>query len=310
MNFFSYWKEISIVLAAVFALCGALADVRDKRTNKITPWGRWFFALTVLSMFAGVYSQWLDDDQARVRNNQTQAYMVRLLQSEEKNIRDLSRILQPIDVQSVLISLAIRCDESRFDRFCGAARTLAKKQNKFAHRAPDSFSAIDDIDWDLWPNGDLHSSIFIYFFSGDRKIDKYISNDCAMCSQTADLYLAFSSASQAGLMNYITVFYQPSTEKLILWLKVDARSVQEILRSDKVLSIQDIPHSTLIMDRPGLFDGLDIIEISIHTTRGQYLVAYPKVKMTGARGIFLYQFGEKLLENRDSPPNVFYFEKL
>jgi hypothetical protein len=56
--FSAYWKEIAIVLAATFAIVGAIFDVRDKRTGRITAWGRVFFALTVLSMIGGFYAQW------------------------------------------------------------------------------------------------------------------------------------------------------------------------------------------------------------------------------------------------------------
>jgi hypothetical protein len=97
MDFSSYWKEFSVFLAAIFTVAGVVWEVKDKRTKKFTNWGRIFLALTVFSGIGAFYAQWRDNAAEDKRNIEAQSNMLRLLERTESSVRDLSRLLQPIE---------------------------------------------------------------------------------------------------------------------------------------------------------------------------------------------------------------------
>ena len=81
MDFASYWKEIAVVLAALFAIAGTVFEVKDKASHRITIWGRIFFGLTILSMIGGFYAQWEENARDALRNKQSQDDMLKVIEN-------------------------------------------------------------------------------------------------------------------------------------------------------------------------------------------------------------------------------------
>jgi hypothetical protein len=301
MNFASFWKEIAVVLAAFFAICSALSDVRDKRTSKITMWGRWFFVLTILSMIGGVYAQWLDNEDQQKRDENVQANMLRLLQTNESNVRNLSRILQPIDVQEVTIALSINCKITRFVPFCEAV----KKQAQAHPTCPPNLNcSVDRVDWSLWP-GDLHAVVLLYFFKKPGKQDDYINEGCVPCAETSDMYFAFVTDASAPSKT-MTIFYSQSDQRVSMWLQSEGKSINQYIHTDKILSTLDLPGSMLAMNCSPLFDDLNVDDAVIKTTRGKLILVFPKILKKGRDCVFLYQFDAQPLPQHSERGNAIH----
>ena len=81
LDFASYWKEIAVVLAALFAIAGTVFEVKDKASHRITIWGRIFFGLTILSMIGGFYAQWEENARDALRNKQSQDDMLKVIEN-------------------------------------------------------------------------------------------------------------------------------------------------------------------------------------------------------------------------------------
>ena len=119
MDFSSYWKEVAVVLAALFAIASTVFEVKDKASHRITIWGRIFFGLTILSMIAGFYAQWEQNDKDATRTKQSQDDMLKIIQNTNRNVYDLSRILQPLGRSSIYLAFTPNCIEVK--EFCDAA---------------------------------------------------------------------------------------------------------------------------------------------------------------------------------------------
>jgi hypothetical protein len=143
LDFASYWKEISVVLAALFAIAGTVFEVKDKAVHQITIWGRVFFGLTLLSMIGGFYAQWEQSASEARQNKQSQDDMLRVVENTNRNVYDLSRILQPLGRSNIYLSFTPNCIEVK--EFCDAAIKEAKRegssddQTSFIHRQ-----------WNVW----------------------------------------------------------------------------------------------------------------------------------------------------------------
>lgn len=276
MAFSSYWKEIIVVLAGVFAIFGALSDVKDKRTGKFTIWGRVFFLLTFLSMLGGVYAQWLDNASEEKRNKDAQAGMLSLLQRTEKSVYDLSRLLQPIDKPSVTLFLIPDCNNKRFKDFCDSVKARGRQQAAMWHLPPsehDSFT-VTDVDWSSWPDSVLSTDVVMYFFKNADAAQKFISDGCLICDSGGDMYLRVPVSSQKinRQEKTVSVDYETGTEDIVLLASSD--SLTPNIHTDNILSVVDIPGSTIVFTEPTkLLNDVTISAAFIHTPRGQKIEA-------------------------------------
>jgi hypothetical protein len=218
MNFSDYWKEIAVILAGAFAISSALFDVKDKATGRITIWGRVFFVLTVISIAAGLFVQWSDNEEERTRNQRVQNNMVTLLQKSEQSINELSRLLQPIGNPEVVIEMIIPCEQDEYKTFC----VPLKKQGE-ANRTRlggDFEGYLDNVDWSTWPKhpyyyqrSDLSTDIELRFFRNPDDAKAFIANGNPFNRRSGDLELDVAvRAEQQGENNAnLHVLYKSKT---------------------------------------------------------------------------------------------------
>jgi hypothetical protein len=105
LDFASYWKEIAVVLAALFAIASTVFEVKDKASHRITIWGQIFFGLTILSMIGGFYAQWEENAREASRAKQSKDDMLKIIENTNRNVYDLSRILQPLGKSEIFLAL-------------------------------------------------------------------------------------------------------------------------------------------------------------------------------------------------------------
>jgi hypothetical protein len=288
-----YWKEIAIVLAGVFAILGAISDVRDKRTKKITVWGRVFFTLTILSVIAGVYAQWTESAADEVRIKQAQADMLSVLQRTEKSIYELSRVLQPLDQLSVRLGLSPNCDDQRFKVFCEAAKSRGR-----AIVVPSSNSdvktafEITTVDWSAWPGARPLGSFWLQFFKDPNQAQQVLQGPSQAQHLTQpDLSLNLRDSPEHNAT--LKVIYQAPPETITF--VISQSSLTPSVTTDRILSVVDIPGSTMTVSEPnGVLDNVTLTGVYLTTSHGQWISAGPMQPLNSRNGrLFVYRFPPK-----------------
>ena len=195
MSFTAYWKEIAVVLAAIFAVAGAFFDIRDRRTKKITSWGRIFFVLTLLSMIGGIYAEWASSASEEKRNRQSQADMLKLLKGADASIREISRSLQPIERPNVTLFVVPDCAISRYKLFCDRVKAEGEREANI-RKSSGPFVDVQSVDWSAWPGHVFFVSPSIAFFHDTRDANNFLGQGCPVCFDLADMTLDFNGGSQ------------------------------------------------------------------------------------------------------------------
>ncbi len=158
LGFSSYWKEIAIALAALFAIAGTVFDVKDRTSHRLTIWGRIFFGLILLSMLGGFYSQWQENANDASRNKQYQDNILKVIENTNRSVLDMSRVLQPLGKSNVYLVFRPNCTELK--EFCDAA---IKEGEREGWHDDNIFSySLSDIVWSSWPD---RASRTVYLFT-------------------------------------------------------------------------------------------------------------------------------------------------
>jgi hypothetical protein len=289
LDFASYWKEIAVVLAALFAIASTIFEVKDKASHRITIWGRIFFGLTILSMIAGFYAQWEQNAREALRTKQSQNDMLKIIENTNRNVFDLSRILQPLGVSQITLVFEPNCPE--VEEFCDAATERGKKEADLSHAY--SFS-IPDIDWSKLTNRERSEAIFLNFFKGESAARNYLEGDCLGCIPSqADISfeVPFFVGETIPLPSVVAMYQSDSKQLIIL---DHAKDVGPAVNGDKILSLVDLPRSKLIVwASRGLFKKLVLKSLRIQTDRGQ-TINIDNLTMVNVKGdtFFEYVFPE------------------
>jgi len=285
-----YWKEIAIVLAGVFAILGAISDVKDKRTKRITVWGRVFFTLTVLSVIAGVYAQWAESGADEARIKQAQSDMLRLLERTEKSVYDLSRLMQPIDRPRVTVILKPDCDVSDFKPFCDAVRVLAKKKAAQFHFSQQSSFTVENVDWSTWPEGRLFGSVYIGLFKDPNAATTFLNTTAGSSGGDMSLNITVTPIQMGSQLPTASVDYNSSDETVSF--VATQNSITPQINTDKIMSILDLPGSTMtIIELNKLFSQVTLTAVFIETAHGQSIQAFNLKPLTqNNKRVFSYQF--------------------
>jgi hypothetical protein len=158
-------------------------------------------------------------------------------------------------------------------------------------RSGDNIAAfsIPDADWSKWP-GNQYEQISLLFFKNKDLAKKHLEGNCLGCDD-GDIYFETyfdigetkPSSGLAVLISYIV-----SNEALIIG--TFHNNICPGLKSDKILSIVDLPGSTLIMVAPnGLFKKLTLDSLTIRTERGQ-IIEVNNPTLLNVKGQTLYEY--------------------
>jgi hypothetical protein len=289
LGFAAYWKEIAVVLAALFAIAGTVFEVKDKESHRVTVWGRIFFGLTILSMIGGFYAQWEENAREVSRNKQSQSDMLKLIESTNRNVYDITRVLQPLGKSNIYLSFKLNCVEAK--DFCDTALATAEMERSTDRVA--SFS-IPDVDWTKWPDNRVAELIFLRLFKDHSIAQIYLKESCIECESNTDVSFrtVFDVSELAPLEHNLSavVMYQVSDNQLFILHHGD--SVNPEVNSDKILSTIDLPGATLIARaQNGLFKKLTLISLTIQTDRGQTIkIENPTIVNASNETAFEYVF--------------------
>lgn len=289
MNFSSYWKEIAVVLAAFFAVAGTVFEVKDKVSHRITIWGRMFFGMTIISMIGGFYAQWEENAHEVKRNKQSQDEMLKIIENTNKNLYDITRILQPLGKSDIVLSFRPNCIESK--EFCDTALELAEKERTRDNVV--SFS-LHDVDWTKWPHrrGEF---ISLHFFKDRSTARAYLGGNCIECDSDPEdisFHVPFYVGEDVALGHNPSVVVMYQAENKELAIGAYAGDVSPRVKGDRILSTIDLPGSTLtVRASGGLFKILTLIALTIRTERGQVIyIENPAIVNVKNETVFEYVF--------------------
>jgi hypothetical protein len=290
LDFASYWKEIAVVLAALFAITSTIFEVKDKASHRITIWGRIFFGLTILSMIGGFYAQWEQNARDALRSKQSQDDMLKVIENTNRNVHDMSRILQPLGRSNVYLAFTPNCIEVK--EFCDAAVKEGERESPTDKSFRISSFSIGSVDWSKWPNRTNIPTISLLFFKDQGQAKKFVESDCLGCKSDMSFELFFDTSE-------IVPSKMPSVMYVIdigqLYIGVGNNDITPNVNNDKLLSTIDLPGSTLIIrdsgDKTNLFKKLKLISITIHTDRGQTIdIENPTMVNAKDETLFEYVF--------------------
>lgn len=292
MGFASHWKEIAVVLAALCTVASIFFDVRDQASNRITIWGHTFFGFTILLMIGRFYAQWKENAREALRNKQSQDDMLKVIQNTNRNVYDISRVLQPLGKSN--IRLTFKPNGIEVKEFCDAAVKKAERDRS----ADDTVSiSVHGIDWSPWRDRPYIPGILLVFFKDPSEAKKLVEGHCLHCESPGDLSFKnffFDPDKEHERNLLVNVFYHVRDKQLTI--AVSALDFTPSVGNDKLLSTIDLPGSTLIISASNeLFKKLTSIGILIQTDRGQTIdIENPTMVNVNGETIFEYVFPESM----------------
>jgi hypothetical protein len=124
IDFVMAWKAISIALTGAFGILGLVTEFKNKHTHKITKWGRVSLVGIIISTVLGVAAQLKEssDDAAKA---------LRLAQSSERTLKEISRTLSPLEDPVLTVRLEVACHiDDTIAQFCSSKKQTNNKADR------------------------------------------------------------------------------------------------------------------------------------------------------------------------------------
>lgn len=263
MDFVTAWKALSIALTGAFGILGLVKEFKDKRTGLITKWGRVSLAGIVLSTSFGLVAQLKEVSSQQQAREATAKQTLALAEKTDQAVRDLRRMLAPLEEPHIYLSFAVPCDDPAYKVTC--------EKVKSSHRYPPDPSI-----WEKWPRPDL--VLRVAFFADAKDADDYLLGN----KDESDL-----SFGVIALSNVLGVDEDLEKERFLhleefrenqIALTIDDLAVTNITSNGKIKSLVDLPGAVVIIE-DGLFQDqasrLSVLELQIKTKDGQSIAAGP-----------------------------------
>jgi hypothetical protein len=265
-----YWALIAIAIAGATGIVGILWDVRDKETHKITIWGKTLFCITILSTVGAVVAQVLANRASDARNKKAQEETIQLLTHTRQGIVELSRILQPLDQPTIVLSVDLASGAAAYQAFCSsaqsqAAEALANHQRLFGKEGSVFYGNIAKFDWSNWPNGvgPIFPFTDLHVFKTKDKFAEYVN--CLRCTNAGDVtFRALFITSEM-----FSPLFMVRAHGLHISFQIILKDVRPKMKTTEVMSIPDLQGAIVAIYEPKFFEILNPTEISIQTPRGQ-----------------------------------------
>jgi hypothetical protein len=284
-----YWALIAIAIAGASGIVGILWDVRDKTTHKITIWGRTLFCITILSTAGAFVAQVLANRASEARNKKAQEETIQLLTHTRQGIVELSRILQPLDQPTIVLSVDLACGAAAYQAFCSsaqsqAAEALANLQRLSRMQGSVVSGNIAKFDWSTWPNG--HGPFFpftrLHVFKTKEKFEEYAKGKLFAPSNEGDVTFRAPFITS----EVFTPFFMVKANGFHISFQIALRHVRPELTTTEVMSVPDLQGAIVAIYDPDFFAIFNPTEISIETPRGQTMRGNVYARETTGAKIF------------------------
>jgi len=274
-----YWALIAVAIAGATGIVGILWEVRDKKTHKITIWGRTLFCITILSTAGAFVAQVLANRASEARNKKAQEETIQLLTHTRQGIVELSRILQPLDQPTIVISVDLACGAAAYEAFCASAQSQAAKaidefQATVAPQMPGGGPAIEasgpisKFDWSKWPNrlrGPFFPFTRFHVFKTKEQFEEYTKGNCLDCATEGDLMFEEVVTPQV-----FSPLFQLGRDGTAVTFKITFKNMRPRVNNTDIMSIPDLQHAVVVISNdPEFFKILKPTSVSVATPRGQ-----------------------------------------
>jgi hypothetical protein len=236
MDFVTAWKASSIVLTGAFGVLGLTKDYKNKETGKFTAWGKVSLAGVLLSSGLGVAAQLKESsDQEKVKAV-TSAQTLLLAQNTDKAVKDIQRMLSPLDDPRVFMNFDLDCTNPQLKQFC----------SDVIHDKP-GFQMYEDIQqqhWSHWPStDDWLLDPEVHFFIDPKDADRFETPEIP--TPKGDLLIKVEAHSHASARE-IRVFTN-GKDRVGITYSGDNPSMFKIVNNGRLQSLLDLPGVTVVI---------------------------------------------------------------
>jgi hypothetical protein len=278
MDFVTTWKASSIVLTGAFGILGLLKDFRDKETKKITVWGYISLAGILLSSALGVTAQ-LKESSAEERTKvETAKQTLTVVQNTGKVVRDIQRILSPLDDPEISLGFTVSCQDAKYESACKALEAIALE----GHENHRGFEL--DQYWSYWPGGaSALLPLHLHFFADPKDAELFVQGKLQKGNLSMDV-IASNYANDKSL------HFNPDTRGTGVSLDIDRNRPLEIDNDGKIRSVLDIPGTTLIItELNDELSRLTLNDFEIKLKNGQSIEIWQQFEKIKVRGQTAYR---------------------
>jgi hypothetical protein len=266
-----YWALIAIAIAGATGIVGLLWDVRDKETHKITIWGKALFCITILSTVGAVVAQVFTTRASDARNKKAQEETIQLLTHTRQSIVELSRILQPLDQPTIVLSVDLACGATAYQAFCSSAQSQA---------AEALANNIKKFDWSTWPDGRGPDTLMFFNIFKNRKKFEEVAKDLRFAG---DVTFIARVASEAIMPSYTVTL-----NSLHIGFRITLKNLPPSMKNTEVMSVPDLQDAvvTIHATSDDFFEIFKPTKIFINTPRGQSMLGSIHVREASGAEIF------------------------
>lgn len=277
MDFVTAWKAISIVLTGAFGILGLLKDFKDRATDKITVWGRVSLIGILASTLLGVAAQLKESSDQEKSSNEVSKQTLKLVSNTETSVRDIQRMLSPIDEPRFILLFKFSCTDLLFKGVCSNYRATA-----------NYFSPPPKI-WSYWPGGpNVSLPVFMEFFDNEADARNFAKTGMNN-SHLEYIISGVRDAHQKTLGLHISPQVKIGTLQIVT-------DKPDYANSDrKFVSTIDLRGKIILIAGKGIGDNkLTLSLVSIKMKNGQELVVQgpeiTRIPAEGPRGSYAYLY--------------------
>lgn len=274
LDFVSWWKAASILLAGFFGILGLLTEFKDHSTKRINKWGMLSLIGILISTGSGIYSQFLETADQNKKRAEDARQALQLLRGNELALKSIERSLYLLDEPTVRAVFSVSCEgdvrsikgepaedqrarTDRLRRFCRAAEPFKRPPYQ---EWPEKV-------WNLWPGGPqgyLGISLLIARKSQAQALEGELGDGASVVPlfgspKMADWFMYFSAAHSPNaaaremkLIRYSTLF--GDNERALVSTDDEVRPSTNV-NNGKLQSLLDLDDAYLyiVVDGTSLF---------------------------------------------------------
>jgi hypothetical protein len=241
-------------------------------------------------MIGGFYAQWEENASEAARSKRSQDDMLKVIENTNRNVYDLSRVLQPLGKSTISLFFTLNCLEVQ--EFCEAASKEGERKKSASPGS--SYFALPDTDWSKWPDRRRIASIDLLFFKSKDSAKNYLGGNCLGCLGGDMNFRVLFNTAPTTHDDRSVVILTYVVEYSSLGIAAVNQDLSPSINGDKMLSTVDLSGATsIIYGHSGLFKTIALTAISIKTDSGRTIeIEDPRVLKVKDDTLFEYEFPE------------------
>lgn len=229
MDWLTLGKVSLLVLTGLFGILALVKEPRDKATGRVTVSG-WISLIGIIaSAVVGVLVQLKESSEQEQARRATALQTLQLVQNTSQTIKDIQRVLSPLDEMRVSMELLLSCDDAKYREFCQSI-------------TPGADSLQTPAMLEKWPGGEAELNLSILFFRESAVAQNYIDGKTAY-DERGDFNLWIIVGSRHVAARFLDV-WNDGTQTHLQMQDIIPVSVQ---RNGRILSTLDFNSATMVV---------------------------------------------------------------